>query len=104
MMKKPRKNLISFARGSRPGNPNSIRSTLIEQCTSFSEHSRFLNCTNGSCEKPENVIELFQDLEYCLQPSGDSPTKKSVGFRFTNSCCIPVIFNSYTTYYQYAWH
>ncbi|VVB09483.1 unnamed protein product [Arabis nemorensis] len=103
MISKPRRNLISFAGGARPGNPNSIRSMLIEQCRTFSDQCRFLNCTNGSCNKPENVIKLFQDSEFCLQPSGDSPTRKSV-FDSLISGCIPVIFNPYTAYYQYAWH
>ncbi|XP_010436856.1 PREDICTED: probable xyloglucan galactosyltransferase GT20 [Camelina sativa] len=103
MMNKPRRNVVSFAGGARPGNPHSIRSTLIEQCTTLADQCRFLNCSNGSCDKPENVIELFQDSEFCLQPSGDSPTRKSV-FDSLISGCIPVIFNPYTAYYQYAWH
>ncbi|XP_010445715.1 PREDICTED: probable xyloglucan galactosyltransferase GT20 [Camelina sativa] len=103
MMNKPRRNVVSFAGGARPGDPHSIRSTLIEQCTTLADQCRFLNCSNGSCDKPENVIELFQDSEFCLQPSGDSPTRKSV-FDSLISGCIPVIFNPYTAYYQYAWH
>ena len=103
MTSKPRRNLISFAGGARPGDPNSIRSTLIDQCTLFSDQCRFLNCSDGSCDKPENVIKLFQDSEFCLQPPGDSPTRKSV-FDSLISGCIPVIFDPYTAYYQYAWH
>ncbi|CAH2080165.1 unnamed protein product [Thlaspi arvense] len=103
MRSKPRRNLISFAGGARPGDPNSIRSLLIKQCTSFSDQCQFLNCSSGSCDKSENVIKLFQDSEFCLQPSGDSPTRKSV-FDSLISGCIPVIFDPYTAYYQYAWH
>ncbi|XP_018444938.1 probable xyloglucan galactosyltransferase GT20 [Raphanus sativus] len=103
MISKPRRNLISFAGGARPGNPNSIRSTLIEQCTLFSDQCRFLNCSDGSCDQPENVIKLFQDSEFCMQPPGDSPTRKSV-FDSLISGCIPVIFDPYTAYYQYSWH
>ncbi|KAF8103310.1 hypothetical protein N665_0188s0249 [Sinapis alba] len=103
MSSKPRRNLVSFAGGARPGNPNSIRSTLIEQCTLFPDQCRFLNCSDGSCDKPENVIKLFQDSEFCMQPPGDSPTRKSV-FDSLISGCIPVMFDPYTAYYQYAWH
>ncbi|KAL0725064.1 hypothetical protein Bca4012_039663 [Brassica carinata] len=103
MISKHRRNLISFAGGARPGNPNSIRSTLIEQCTLFSDQCRFLNCSDGSCDKPENVIKLFQDSEFCMQPPGDSPTRRSV-FDSLISGCIPVIFDPYTAYYQYSWH
>ncbi|CAN8232781.1 unnamed protein product [Cochlearia groenlandica] len=103
MASKNRKNLVSFAGGARPSNPNCIRATLIGQCTSFSYQCKFLNCSNGSCDKPENVIKLFQDSEFCLQPPGDSPTRKSV-FDSLISGCIPVIFDPYTAYYQYTWH
>ncbi|KFK40513.1 hypothetical protein AALP_AA2G005500 [Arabis alpina] len=100
---KPRRHLISFAGGARPGNPDSIRSTLIDQCTSSPNQCRFLNCTDGGCDKPESLMELFQDSEFCLQPPGDSPTRKSV-FDSLVSGCIPVIFDPYTAYYQYTWH
>ncbi|VVA96170.1 unnamed protein product [Arabis nemorensis] len=100
---KPRRSLVSFAGGARPGDPDSIRSTLIDQCTSSPNKCRFLNCTNGGCNKAESVMELFQDSEFCLQPPGDSPTRKSV-FDSLVSGCIPVIFDPYTAYYQYTWH
>ncbi|CAA7053918.1 unnamed protein product [Microthlaspi erraticum] len=100
---KPRRSLISFAGGARPGNPDSIRSTLIDQCRSSPDQCRFMNCTSGICDKPESVIELFQDSEFCLQPPGDSPTRKSI-FDSLVSGCIPVIFDPYSAYYQYTWH
>ncbi|CAN8245372.1 unnamed protein product [Cochlearia groenlandica] len=100
---KPRKNLISFAGGARPGDPDNIRSTLIEQCKSSPDQCRFLNCIDGGCDKPETVIELLQDSEFCLQPPGDSPTRKSI-FDSLVSGCIPVIFDPYSAYYQYTWH
>ncbi|XP_010445716.1 PREDICTED: probable xyloglucan galactosyltransferase GT20 [Camelina sativa] len=101
---KPRRNLVSFAGGARPGNPDNIRSTLIEQCVSSSSNQCwFLNCTNRSCMNPKNVLDLFQDSEFCLQPPGDSATRRSV-FDSLISGCIPVVFTPYTAYYQYAWH
>ncbi|CAN6856605.1 unnamed protein product [Brassica oleracea] len=103
IIQKHRRSLISFAGGARPGNPDSIRSTLIDQCTSSPDQCRFLNCTSGGCDKSESVIELFQDSEFCLQPPGDSPTRKSV-FDSLVAGCIPVIFDPYTAYYQYTWH
>ncbi|ESQ46836.1 hypothetical protein EUTSA_v10027680mg [Eutrema salsugineum] len=105
IMSKPRRSLVSFAGGARHSNPNSIRSTLFDQCISLSsdDQCRFLNCTNGSCKNPKNVIDLFKDSEFCLQPPGESVTRRSV-FNSLISGCIPVIFNPYTAYYQYAWH
>ncbi|XP_010431721.1 PREDICTED: xyloglucan-specific galacturonosyltransferase 1-like [Camelina sativa] len=100
---KPRRSLISFAGGARPGKPDSIRSILIDQCKSSPNQCRFLNCTAGGCDKPETVIELFRDSEFCLQPPGDSPTRKSI-FDSLILGCIPVIFDPYSAYYQYTWH
>ncbi|KAM7277541.1 hypothetical protein ACFE04_004675 [Oxalis oulophora] len=99
-----RENLVSFAGADRPGAAGNIRSILIDQCNSSSEGTcRFLNCNAGQCDKPESVIELFTESEFCLQPPGDSPTRKSV-FDSLISGCIPVIFDPYTAYYQYPWH
>nr|XP_033513136.1 xyloglucan-specific galacturonosyltransferase 1-like [Nicotiana tomentosiformis] len=99
-----RKSLVSFAGAARPGAPENIRSMLINQCTSAKdEECKFLNCNSGKCDQPESIIELFMESEFCLQPPGDSPTRKSV-FDSLISGCIPVIFDPFTAYYQYSWH
>ncbi|XVF51501.1 hypothetical protein PTKIN_Ptkin04bG0190000 [Pterospermum kingtungense] len=98
-----RENLVSFAGAARPGAPQNIRSILINQCNSDQSKCRFLNCTSGGCDQPEHVIELFMESEFCLQPPGDSPTRKSV-FDSLVSGCIPVLFDPFTAYYQYPWH
>ncbi|MCL7035159.1 hypothetical protein MKW94_003256 [Papaver nudicaule] len=101
-----RTSLISFAGGARPGAPDNIRSSLIKQCTSVADERicRFHNCVSGGCDqRPESLIELFMESEFCLQPPGDSPTRKSV-FDSLISGCIPVLFDPFTAYYQYPWH
>jgi len=99
-----RKNLVSFAGAARPDQPESIRSTLINQCTSTSsDKCQFLDCKSGGCNQPESVTKLFLESEFCLQPPGDSPTRKSV-FDSLVSGCIPVLFDPFTAYYQYPWH
>ncbi|XWS49930.1 hypothetical protein CRYUN_Cryun12cG0045200 [Craigia yunnanensis] len=98
-----RKNLVSFAGVAKPHAPENIRSILIIQCNSDEKKCRFLNCTSGGCNQPESVIELFMESEFCLQPPGDSPTRKSV-FDSLVSGCIPVLFDPFTAYYQYPWH
>ncbi|XWS61784.1 hypothetical protein CRYUN_Cryun07bG0155300 [Craigia yunnanensis] len=87
----------------RPDAPENIRSILINQCNSDESKCRFLNCSSGGCDQPESVIELFMESEFCLQPPGDSPTRKSV-FDSLVSGCIPVLFDPFTAYYQYPWH
>ncbi|XP_055821516.1 xyloglucan-specific galacturonosyltransferase 1-like [Solanum dulcamara] len=103
-IKSNRKSLVSFAGAARPDAPENIRSILINQCTSANDQEcRFLNCNLGKCDQPESIIELFMESEFCLQPPGDSPTRKSV-FDSLISGCIPVIFDPFTAYYQYSWH
>ncbi|XP_074333912.1 xyloglucan-specific galacturonosyltransferase 1-like [Apium graveolens] len=99
-----RNNLASFAGGARPDSPDSIRSVLINQCTLASTGTcKFQNCSSGGCDQPESIIKLFLESEFCLQPPGDSPTRKSV-FDSLISGCIPVFFDPFTAYYQYSWH
>ncbi|XP_062075948.1 xyloglucan-specific galacturonosyltransferase 1-like [Humulus lupulus] len=99
-----RKHLVSFAGAARPDAPENIRSILINQCTSVDDQNcQFLDCSSGGCSQPESVIELFVESEFCLQPPGDSPTRKSV-FDSLVSGCIPVLFDPFTAFYQYPWH
>lgn len=99
-----RRSLVSFAGAARPDSPENIRSILIKQCTSTNhEKCRFLDCSSGGCDQPESIINLFMESEFCLQPPGDSPTRKSV-FDSLVAGCIPVLFDPFTAYYQYPWH
>ncbi|PWA61508.1 Exostosin-like protein [Artemisia annua] len=99
-----RRSRVSFAGAARPGSQDSIRSILIDQCTSTTEeHCKFFDCKSGLCDEPQSLIGLFTESEFCLQPPGDSPTRKSV-FDSLVSGCIPVLFDPYTAYYQYPWH
>ncbi|KDP25448.1 hypothetical protein JCGZ_20604 [Jatropha curcas] len=98
-----RKKLVSFAGAARPEQPESIRSILINQCTTTDDKCKFLNCRSGGCDQPETITELFEESEFCLQPPGDSPTRKSL-FDSLVSGCIPVLFDPFTAYYQYPWH
>uniref|UniRef100_A0A0A0KYJ7 Exostosin GT47 domain-containing protein n=1 Tax=Cucumis sativus TaxID=3659 RepID=A0A0A0KYJ7_CUCSA len=100
-----RKYLVGFAGGARPESSENIRSLLIDHCTTTEggRLCRHLNCKKGDCDRPKAVIELFLESEFCLQPPGDSPTRKSV-FDSLISGCIPVFFDPFTAYYQYPWH
>lgn len=104
LIRSSRRNLVSFAGAPRPDQPDNMRSMLISQCKSADNGvCHFLNCSSGGCDQPESVIELFMESEFCLQPPGDSPTRKSV-FDSLVSGCIPVFFCPFTAYYQYPWH
>ncbi|KAL6574560.1 hypothetical protein OROMI_011845 [Orobanche minor] len=100
-----RKSVIGFAGAPRPESGESIRSVLIEQCTSAgAAECKFLDCRKeGGCYRAETIVGFFMESEFCLQPPGDTPTRKSF-FDSLISGCIPVVFDPLTAYYQYPWH
>lgn len=97
-----RRNLVSFA-GTPHKQWENIRSILIKQCTYALNECKFLNCSGESCVESSPVVKLFMESEFCLQPPGDSPTRKSM-FDALIVGCIPVVFDPLTAHYQYSWH
>ncbi|CAH1447236.1 unnamed protein product [Lactuca virosa] len=104
MMKLDRKWLFCFAGALRPGNPKSIRSLLIDQCKN-SNSGKLLECGNdeSKCHSPSNIMKMFQRSVFCLQPPGDSYTRRSA-FDSILAGCIPVFFHPASFYTQYTWH
>ncbi|CAI9300750.1 unnamed protein product [Lactuca saligna] len=104
MMKLDRKWLFCFAGAPRPGNPKSIRSLLIDQCKN-SNSGKLLECGNdeSKCHSPSNIMKMFQRSVFCLQPPGDSYTRRSA-FDSILAGCIPVFFHPASFYTQYTWH
>lgn len=49
------------------------------------------------------MIKLFQRSIFCLQPPGDTFTRRSI-FDSILAGCIPVLFNPASFYVQYIWH
>ncbi|KAF3330016.1 xyloglucan galactosyltransferase KATAMARI1 [Carex littledalei] len=96
--------LFSFAGARRPQQTTSIRDHLIDQCTR-SDECRLLQCGHGKndCYSPTRIIKLFKHSKFCLQPTGDSFTRRST-FDSILSGCIPVFFNPNSAYTQYMWH
>jgi hypothetical protein len=48
-------------------------------------------------------MRLFQSSTFCLQPPGDSYTRRSV-FDAMVAGCVPVFFHPASAYLQYRWH
>jgi len=96
--------LFSFAGAPRPGDPMSIRGQLIDQCRSSSV-CKLLECDLGEskCHSPSTVMKMFQSSLFCLQPQGDSYTRRSA-FDSMLAGCIPVFFHPGSAYVQYTWH
>ncbi|XP_072955725.1 xyloglucan galactosyltransferase KATAMARI1 homolog [Typha angustifolia] len=99
-----RKWLFSFAGAPRPDNPKSIRGQIIDQCRESSV-CKLLECDFGEskCHSPSSIMQMFQSSLFCLQPQGDSYTRRSA-FDSMLAGCIPVFFHPGSAYTQYTWH
>ncbi|KAJ7297426.1 hypothetical protein O6H91_Y058100 [Diphasiastrum complanatum] len=96
--------LFSFAGAPRPEIETSIRGHIMEQCRQ-SIHCKLLECDFGEskCHVPSVVMKLFEESVFCLQPQGDSFTRRSI-FDSMLAGCIPVFFHPHSAYTQYIWH
>ncbi|XP_076908236.1 xyloglucan galactosyltransferase MUR3-like [Bidens hawaiensis] len=104
MRKTERKWLFCFVGAPRPGDPISIRSRLIQQCRNSSV-GKVLECgvDDKNCRSASIVMRMFQSSVFCLQPEGDSYTRRSA-FDSILAGCIPVFFHLGLFYTQYTWH
>jgi hypothetical protein len=96
--------LMSFVGAARPDDPKSIRSQVMDQCRA-SPACRQLGCASGTaqCHYPGDIMVLFQSSTFCLQPPGDSASRRST-FDAMVAGCIPVFFQPRSAYLQYRWH
>ncbi|PNT67496.1 xyloglucan galactosyltransferase KATAMARI1 homolog [Brachypodium distachyon] len=97
--------LMSFVGAPRPGDPRSIRSQIIAQCGAASSACQQLGCAFGAsqCHTPAAIMRLFESSVFCLQPPGDSYTRRSA-FDAMVAGCVPVFFHPASAYLQYTWH
>ncbi|KAK1312916.1 hypothetical protein QJS10_CPA07g00176 [Acorus calamus] len=101
--------LFSFVGAPRPNIGTSIRDLIIHQCQR-SKRCALLQCDKSSNKKKNNdcysagrVMKLFSRSVFCLQPQGDSYTRRST-FDAILGGCIPVFFHPGSAYVQYEWH
>lgn len=97
--------LFSFAGAPRPNNTDIARDVIIEQCGA-SPLCKLLDCAGDNereCFSPRRITALFRSSVFCLQPLGDSYTRRST-FDAMVSGCIPVFFHPGSAYVQYVWH
>lgn len=98
-----RTSLVSFVGKDRHQDPKNVRTTLIKQCRNATKLCRFFECERDLCLQPAFVTKSFLSSHFCMQPTGDSPTRRSV-FDSLVAGCIPVLFHPCTAYLQYPWH
>ncbi|KAL5848512.1 hypothetical protein ACOSQ4_006525 [Xanthoceras sorbifolium] len=105
MRRQKRNYLFSFAGAPRPDLQDSIRGKIIDQCLASGSACKLLDCNYGAtnCDNPVNVMKVFRSSVFCLQPPGDSYTRRSI-FDAILAGCIPVFFHPGTAYAQYLWH
>lgn len=97
-----RTTLFSFAGMPRRQFPDDFRGTLLDQCK-HAKGCRSMSCNKWRCEKGNDLMDLFLDSTFCLQPRGDSFSRRSI-FDALIAGCIPVLFWNESAYQQYLWH
>ncbi|CAM6099889.1 unnamed protein product [Calypogeia fissa] len=98
-----RRHLVSFAGMPRPYMAGNVRGHLIQLCLDHPEDCSLLKCEKDICLRPDQTMNLFLHSHFCMQPPGDTPTRRSV-FDSLVGGCIPVLVDPHTAYYQYPWH
>ncbi|EPS66500.1 hypothetical protein M569_08277, partial [Genlisea aurea] len=100
---RPRTTLLCFAGAARGFIKGDFRGILIQQCYAEAGSCRVVDCSDSKCEgERSGVVETFLSSEFCLQPRGDSFTRRSV-FDCLIAGSIPVFFWRRTAYRQYDW-
>lgn len=95
--------LASYA-GAIRGPGTTVRGELGDQCDRHAECNHLVCSNDHVChQQPQIVYKLALESVFCLQPPGDSPTRKGI-FDSLLCGCIPVLFAPNQTRDQYLWH
>ncbi|CAN8230981.1 unnamed protein product [Cochlearia groenlandica] len=113
-----RTSLMLFAGGGGTSTSPNIRRSIRLECTTTTNETEtesdiasgsekicdFVDCSNGICEHdPLRFMKPMLQATFCLQPPGDTPTRKAT-FDGIIAGCIPVFFEDQTAKMQYQWH
>lgn len=95
--------MFCFAGATRGFIKNDFRGLLLRQCRDSGESCRVVDCGGTRCANgTSEILETFLDSDFCLQPRGDSFTRRSI-FDCMLAGSIPVFFWRRTAYFQYEW-
>jgi hypothetical protein len=96
--------LVLFAGGaSRPSRPN-IRGSILAECANRTDACVVVDCSNARCaHDPARYMRPMLSAKFCLQPPGDTPTRRST-FDAILAGCVPVFFEDIAARRQYGWH
>ncbi|KAF6152421.1 hypothetical protein GIB67_038044 [Kingdonia uniflora] len=108
-----RTTLMLFAGGggvaASPNIRHSIRvecenNTISDNGSRISKLCDIVDCSNGVCEHdPIQFMRPMLQASFCLQPPGDTPTRRST-FDGILAGCIPVFFEDSSAKTQFGWH
>lgn len=109
-----RSSLALFAGGGGVSATPNIRRSIRLECdnatansTGFGGYEKLcevVDCSNGICEHdPLRFMRPMLQASFCLQPPGDTPTRRST-FDGILAGCIPVFFEDLSAKSQYGWH
>ncbi|KAI0488558.1 hypothetical protein KFK09_028394 [Dendrobium nobile] len=104
----PRTHLFAFVGGPRPPNLEkaAARASILRQCAASPTRCITVQCRPddpSTCHDPNRVLTVMRSAEFCMQPPGDSFSRRSV-FDAVLAGCIPVFFSEHTAYTQYLWY
>lgn len=98
-----RTTLYCFAGATRGFIKNDFRGILLSRCYNDSGSCRVVDCGGSKCSNGTSaILETFLESEFCLQPRGDSFTRRSI-FDCMIAGSVPVFFWNRTAYSQYEW-
>lgn len=108
-----RSTLMLFAGGGGISSSPNVRRSIRLECDGFengnasrwySKMCEFVDCSSGVCEHdPIRIMKPMLRASFCLQPPGDTPTRRST-FDSILAGCIPVFFEELSAKKQYGWH
>ncbi|KAJ8764188.1 hypothetical protein K2173_005368 [Erythroxylum novogranatense] len=114
-----RTTLMLFAGGGGIAAQPNIRRSIRNECENstndhgglvtnrgyqYSKVCDIVDCSNGICEHdPIRYMRPMLQATFCLQPPGDTPTRRST-FDAIIAGCIPVFFEEQAATSQYDWH
>ncbi|KAL6882676.1 hypothetical protein ACP4OV_011366 [Aristida adscensionis] len=102
--RRPRPRLFVFAGAPRSSIRGDFRALLLEECHAAGDGCAALDCGEGRCIKNNAlVMQLFMGARFCLQPRGDSFTRRSL-FDCMVAGAVPVLFWRRSAYRQYGWY
>ncbi|KAK3141740.1 hypothetical protein QOZ80_4BG0337740 [Eleusine coracana subsp. coracana] len=102
---RPRPRLFAFAGAPRSSIKGDFRALLLNECQAAGDDAcGSLDCAEGKCIKNNAlVLQLFMESRFCLQPRGDSFTRRSL-FDCMVAGAVPVLFWRRSAYRQYGWY